>query len=107
MPGILRVTIDDSLLKYCLGAQNLKTKKKSSTFKPSCQSLHFARITDMKRISKPQWAIEIYTFWQNLSTGDSRKESPLALSVSVRTNSACGPGDNLEPVITVMFPDED
>ncbi len=73
----------------------------------ACQPLHLVKSSEIKIISKPRWAIELYTFRQNLSTGDSRKEYPLPVIVSGRANSACGPGDNLEPVIAVMFPDED
>jgi hypothetical protein len=46
-------------------------KKSMGISRRASQSLHLAKSSEIKSISKPGWAIEIYTFRQNLLTGES------------------------------------
>ncbi len=46
------------------------------TFKLSCPSPHSAKIFQIKTISKPRFAIEICTDWQNLSPEEEERETP-------------------------------
>jgi len=48
--------------------------RKYSAFKMTCQSRNFGKSCGMKSISEPRLPIEMYTFSQNLSTGDFRKK---------------------------------
>jgi hypothetical protein len=43
-------------------------------------------IPGMKSLSKPQLAIEIYTFWENISTEDFRKKMRGHPTISVGSN---------------------
>jgi hypothetical protein len=42
--------------------------------KQACQSPHLTKIPGMKSISEPQHAIEIYTFWENISPKSSGRK---------------------------------
>ena len=47
----------------------------------ACQSLHFAKISQMKSLSKPRLPIKIYTIRQNLPPEEFRKKARRPLTV--------------------------